>query len=238
MTLVSRAQQLDEVLQLAHDAERTQERLGRAHDSATSLNAVAEDLAGVREAVVELRRVSAEDVNPELRLDCESLVSVLKQVKADLGDSLMVHVEKDYASVAADARDVGRRLRGWAASAWAKVIDDQNLPEVNTDLVDDLERAGLDVEEIQNAVVTAQSELMLLQGRPLPKAGDGERLDRVKVNLHKAVELLKERLPDAVATFIAAAGRSPGADLSFLTKEVHDFLIEHEIDARYGIRLK
>lgn len=238
MTLLSKAEAIDGVLELVRDSERTQEKLGRAHDAASSLDAIVEDLQRITEGVNELRTSELAEVPSEFTSRCNELLARFQEVDSELRSNLMAHVERDYRELIQGSREFCIEAKAWASSAWSLAIEGENLPKVNTDLVNDLERAGLDVEDIQNAVVTAQSDLMILQGRALPKHGDHEKLLRVRANMRKAVELLQTRLPDAVAEFIVAAARPDGAQLALLTQEVLDFLVEHGIDTRYGVRIR
>ena len=238
MTLLSKAEAINGVLDLVRDSERTQEKLGRAHDAASSLDVIVENLQRITEGVNELRTSELAEVPKEFISRCDELLVRFQEVDEELRSNLMAHVERDYRDLIRSAGEFCVEAKAWASLAWSQAIQGENLPEVNTDLVNDLERAGLDVEDIQDAVVTAQSDLMILQGRPLPKHNDHEKLIRVRANMRKAVELLQARLPDAVAEFIVAAARPNGAQLSLLTQEVLDFLVEHDIDTRYGVRIR
>jgi hypothetical protein len=238
MTLINKAEAINGVLELVRDSERTQEKLGRAHDTASSLDPIVEDLVRITEGVNELRTSELAEVPNEFISRCNELLGRFQEVDDELRSNLMAHVERDYRDLIQSARELCIEAKAWASSAWSQAIEGENLPKVNTDLVNDLERAGLDVEDIQNAVVTAQSDLMILQSRPLPKHGDHEKLLRLRANMQRAVELLQTRLPDAVAEFIVAAARPHGAELALLTQAVFDFLVEHDIDTRYGIRIR
>lgn len=236
MTITERANVLERLLDVVRDQERLQEKVGRANDQAGYLAEAGRALATIATAVQELTRAE----RPLPRGASErgrDILTGLTRALADVRENALAPVEADFAGLVDKSKDYAREITAWAEQAWTEVRRSVDMPAVDEELLDQLDRAGLDVEDLRSPVESAEGDLMLLESRHLPAEGDIGRLMAAAAKRREAVDRLQQLLSPDVAQFIVAASKPPGAALSLLTDEVRAFLNDHDIEPRYRLRL-
>jgi hypothetical protein len=236
VTIVSRVEALERILDAVRDEERLNEKIGKANDQAELLRQAGEALASVGIAVHELSQ--AERLLPAAASQrARSISDELTQARTYLRENTLAPVETDFSLLVENCRDFKQEITAWVQLTWSEVRASLDMPAVDEELLNQLDRAGLDVEDLRGPVESAQGDLLLLESRHLPVKGDIARLMAAAAKRRGVVDRLQQLLSPAVARFIVAASKPPGAPLALLTEEVRAFLNHHDIESRYHIRL-
>jgi hypothetical protein len=234
--MVEKVAVLERMLDIARDEEKLNEKIGRVNDEAESLATSAEGLASVSTSAHELARASR--YPPASAVERAGMLAeqiVLR--RAAVSDNATSLIDADFSDLTGECETFTREATAWAQLAWAEVRDGVEMPAVDQDLLDQLERAGLDVEEVRGPVESAEADLLLLRSRRIPVEGDLQRLIGATAKRREAVTSLQQLLSPAVARFIVSASKPSGAELALLTDEVLAFLKDKDIELRYRIRL-
>lgn len=235
MTLAARASTLQSLLRAAADQERLALDLGRMLDIVSALEESAVVLAASRVAAAELRTAGAPVATAVLD-KVEDLVVALERARQHLAVAPLHAAQDDFQRVVQRTRTLAREVSSALTEAWQQYRDSLPRPPVDEDFLRLLERAGVDVERVSEAVESALARLLLLSTRTLPRAGDVATLVKALADLAWAMEEVGRLVPEEVRDFVVQASSAGGAGLELLTDPVLEYLRAAGLVTRYRIR--
>lgn len=235
MSLAARASTLQTLLRAAADQERLALDLGRMLDMVSDLEESAVILEASRVAAAELRSAGAPVATAVLD-KMEDLVVALERARGQIAAAPLDAAQDDFQRVVQRTRSLARDVSSSLSEAWQQYRDGLPRPPVDEDFLRLLERAGVDVERVSEAVESALARLLLLSSRTLPRGGDVATLDKALADLAWAMEEVGRLVPAEVRDFVVQASSAGGASLELLTDAVLEYLRTAGLATRYRIR--
>ncbi|RPE31821.1 hypothetical protein [Kitasatospora cineracea] len=231
MTLIERIQRLRQAAADVEDEDRIKQRTGQLVSLGKAVDTTLGTLAGLDEAVAELR-TSGFSLPAEVLARADQASKALRALTATLRQDGTASSTAGVQS----AHTYAKSLRQTVEGAW-KEKRQYTLPAINEDLVDTLDRSGIDVEAIRTKIEKARWQLKSLESRPLPKRGDIATLTTTLQNLAECGRDITE-LVDPILTEVIMDTQSPeGARLSAFTPDVLAGLAALGILDRFRVRL-
>lgn len=122
------------------------------------------------------------------------------------------------------------------ANAWKQHLPAAS-PRVDEDLLDDLDRGGVNVEEIRSDIEGAKAALLILSSRQYPEPGDNAKLQNALDTLNSSGKRIANVIDPVIANVIMRA-QGDGVPCSDMTPEVISALKELGILDRFRVVLK
>ncbi len=235
MSLAARASTLQSLLRAAADQERLALDLGRMLDMVSVLEESAVVLEASRVAAAELRTAGV-PVATAVSDKVEDLVIALERSREQLAVAPLHAAQDEFQRVVQRTRSLARDVSSSLSQAWQQYRDGLPRPPVDEDFLRLLERAGVDVERVSEAVESALAQLLVLSTRTLPRSGDVATLDKALADLAWAMEEVGRLVPGEVRDFVVQASSAGGAGLELLTDAVLGYLRAAGLATRYRIR--
>jgi hypothetical protein len=236
MSLAARASGLQSLLRAAADQERLALDLGRMLDMVSVLEESAVELEACRVAAEELRSAGAPVATPLFLNKVEDVAIALERSREQLAAAPLHAAQDEFQRVVQRTRSLARDMSSSLSEAWQQYRDGLPRPPVDEDFLRLLERAGVDVGRVSEAVESALARLFLLSTRTLPRSGDVAALDKALADLAWAMEEVGRLVPGEVRDFVVQASSAAGAGLDLLTDAVLEYLRAAGLATRYRIR--
>ncbi|MFF2351868.1 hypothetical protein ACFVVL_19060 [Kitasatospora sp. NPDC058115] len=231
MTLIERIQRLHQAAADVEDEDRIKQRTGQLVSLGKTVDTVLGTLMGLEEAVAELRTAG-------FSLPVEVLTRAGEASKAlrMLAAALRQNGAVPSAGGVQSAHTYAKALRQTVEGAW-KDQRQYTPPAINEDLVDTLDRNGIDVEAIRTRIESARWQLDSLESRSLPKRGDIAALTTALQSLAECGRDITELVDPILTKVIMDTQSTEGARLSAFTPEVLAGLAALGILERFRVRL-
>lgn len=130
-----------------------------------------------------------------------------------------------------------KELRVFLEANWINYRD-QELPPINEELLGALAAGGLDVEDVRNELISAQTVLMVLKFRDIPGDGDVAKFKGAVEKLRACGEKVSTLVSPDLAEGILKAQSDEGIPFSWFTPERITALTELGIADRFQVRLR
>ncbi|MET9346278.1 hypothetical protein [Streptomyces termitum] len=237
MTLLERVLHLRTAAAAADDAYAIRQRTGALVTEAEKVESLLKDVRQIAGGMAELR---AAGILPDGELapaDIDKAARMLRQTAAALAvqdidaplDSIRAHIKQ--------ARSLTDSLRQAAGHAWVKELN-RDIPPINEDLVDALDKSGMNVEQLRAKIENAHGVLDVLRNRAVPQSGDVAKLQAVRESLRSCGEGISRIVDPALARVIMEAQEATGMPLSSITPEILARLAQLGILDRFRVRLR
>jgi hypothetical protein len=234
MTLVERISQLQLSAAAADDEGKLKSRSGeftalRERLAAATINA--EDAEAGRKELQASGIV--EDGNEQSRT---ASLAIVKEMAAAV-ESLSVEAKFDALNL--QGRNVEQHFKTsekLVADVWRNYVFSIQ-PTVDDELLDALERGGVDVETIRSDIEDAKSVLLMLRTRRLPKDGDIAKLQKARSTLNSSGESIGKLIDPAIADVVVRA-QNGGVPYTEITSEIVSALKKFGILNRFRVVLK
>ncbi|MFF7458662.1 hypothetical protein [Kitasatospora sp. NPDC008115] len=231
MTLIERIQRLHQAAADVEDEDRIKQRTGQLVSLGKAVDTALDTLLGLEEAMAELRTAGF-SLPAETLARADEASRALRTLTAALRQKRVVPPAAGVQGAQAYAKSLRQTVEG----AW-KERRQYTPPAIDEDLVDTLDRNGIDIEAIRTKIEKARWQLKNLESRSLPKRGDIAALTTALQSLAECGQDITE-LVDPILTKVIMDTQSPeGAQLSAFTPEVVAGLAALGILDRFRVRL-
>ena len=129
-----------------------------------------------------------------------------------------------------------KELRLFVQANWF-IFRDQDFPPINEELVEALAAGGVDVEDVRNQLLSAQTALTALKVRVIPSEGDVTKFTWAVEKLRACGERISTLVDPDLAEGILKAQSDEGIRLDWFTSERITALAELGIVDRFQVRL-
>jgi hypothetical protein len=234
VTLVDRIHQLQLKAVAADDDTKIKSRAGEFTALRERLDTVAANAGTVEAGRNEL--LPAGVVQDEYEQNCASALAVVMDLVTTLEN---LSVATPFDAVKLQSRTVEAHFRNsevFVASAWKHHLP-VDAPSVDEELLDALERGGVEVEAIRSDIERARSALVTLSSRAIPEAGDNTKLREALETLNSSAERIGNLIDPAIADVVVRA-QGAGVPYSEMTPEVISALTTLGILDRFRVVLK
>ena len=136
-----------------------------------------------------------------------------------------------------DVESFTKELRMFVQANWIS-FRDQELPPINEELLEALAAGGVDVEDVRNELISAQTALMGLKFRDIPGDGDVAKFKGAVEKLRACAERISTLVDPDLAEGILKAQNDKGIPLSWFTPERISALTELGVLDRFQVRLR
>ncbi|MCX8557525.1 hypothetical protein OS121_20970 [Mycolicibacterium mucogenicum] len=235
MMILDRLQQIEARAQVARDD-------GSLRQDLIKLGRITQRIATMKQSLQKLA-TSLDELASVKQPACAAALPVLHGVHTAL--TQMVELNKvqqlggattEFAEKIGDVEQAVKKAEGILGVAWAGYRNERRQSVVDRELLELLNRSGIEVGDLLENYDKASFELELLGDRHLPLQGDVARWQANLDELQRVADGLTEVVPATIAAFFRQTDSPTGAPLSALTEEVRTFLDEHNITDRYSIR--
>lgn len=234
MTFVERINQLQLRAAAADDEGKLKSRSGDFTALRERLEAVTINAASAATGLKELQAWGIlEDGNEHGR---KAALSIVKEM---IGAVETLSVEAKFDALNLQGRSVEQYFKTTeklAADAWRNYVFSIQ-PAVDDELLDALERGGIDVEAIRSGIEDAKSVLLMLRTRRLPEEGDIAKLQEACTTLNSSGETIGELIDPVIADVIIRA-QNGGVMYTEMTFKVVSVLEGLGILNRFRVVLK
>ena len=216
MTLVDRIHQLQLRAVAADDDTKIKSRAGEFTALRERLSTVVANAETIRAGRAEL--LCAGVVQDGYEQNCASALAVVRDLMTTLET---LSVETPFDAVKLQSRTVEAHFNNseaFVAGAWKQYVPG-DAPSVDEDLLDALERGGVEVEAIRSDIERARSALVTLSSRAIPKLGDITKLREALDTLNSSAERIGQLIDPAIADLVVRA-QGGGVSYAEMTPEV------------------
>lgn len=236
MSLLSRVSDLRTAAVAVDDVVQIKARTGELRTLIERLGPATESLPQLITALTELAKIDValdadiiEDAN-EAHLGMKALAKTLPSLPIDAP----LDVPKSHVKA---MENFTKELRQFVSANW-NIFRDQELPPINEELIEALAAGGIDVEEVRNALIGAQTALTVLKVRDVPGVGDASRFTEAVEKLRACGEQISTLVDPDLAEGILKAQSDEGVPMIWFTSERVVALTELGILDRFLVRLR
>jgi hypothetical protein len=213
---------------------RLRDRIRERTQRVASICRKTEPLVTAQEELAWIGSNSALDVGAALTRLKNQLINQRDQIRADV-----THVASDaFVDVLQEVTRLIDEVQQSLHSEWTRLAaEDIELPDISDDLLRSLQ--GLDPSFASDCqrIRETQARVVSMTSKPLPGAGDVERLRRAAEDLRAQwANLGAGTLTDDVRTFLMETAAAAGAPVARLTPKVQSWLRTHSLEGRFRIR--
>lgn len=234
MTLLDRIQNLQLRAAAADDENKIKTRIGEFTTLDKQIESASSNAARVAVGRRQLWAAGIRAYDP-----VQSRASVLAVVEDFIAAvrTLPVDVKIDAARLSTrTVVDFFNKSQKWVEDNWQTTLQSGH-PQVADDLLDALERGGIDVEPIRHDIDQAETVLLSLRHRSIPGEGDYARLIHAREVLGSVGQRIGELIDPQIAGVIVRA-QADGVPFAEFTDEVVVGLRQLGILERFRIRLQ
>lgn len=234
MMILDRLRQIEGRAQAARDA-------GSLRQDLIKLDRITQRTAALARSLQKLV-TSYDELGGVRGAECASALGKFRTIHTDLTQMVTLSSTQlggatmEFAERISAAEQTIKSLEEVLGSAWAAFKNEHSRSVVDRELLQLLNRSGIEVGDLLENYDKASFELELLGDRRLPLQGDVARWQANLDELQRVADGLTEVVPTTIAAFFRQTDSPTGAPLSALTEEVRTFLDEHNITDRYSIR--
>lgn len=232
MTLLEKIGELRLKAVAADDEDRIKSRSGEFTALRERLQGATANAANVAAGRIELQTAGLmEDSYEQNRA---AALAVVKDL-IDTIESLSIDAKFDLVKMQGNGIEVHfKNSEKFVASAWKAHVPTAGPND--DDLLDALERGGVDVEAIRSDIEIAESALLVLRNRVLPQAGDIARMQQALDTLNSIGERIGQLIDPTIANLVVRA-QDGGVPYSEMTPQVIVALTKLGILERFRVVL-
>ncbi|MFI5509102.1 hypothetical protein ACIA48_16650 [Mycobacterium sp. NPDC051804] len=235
MMILDRLQQIEGRAQAARDDGTLRQDLNKLDRITQRLATLGRSLQKLITSYDELVTVKAPECAPAVG-NFRTIHTELTQMATLTNTQQLGGATPQFAERVGTAERVVNFVEGILGGAWAEYRNEHRRSVVDRELLDLLNRSGIDVEDLLEDYDKASFGLDLLSERALPHEGDVAKWNAHVDELRRVAEGLSGVVPAAISAFFRQTDSPTGAPLSALTDEVRAFLDNHNITDRYSIK--
>jgi len=236
MTLLTRVTNLRTAAVVVDDVAKIKSRTGELRTLSDRLELTAQTLPGLITGVGALAVIDA-TLNADTIKDAAEVVAGMRALAGTL-PGMPVDAPLDVAKLRVRAvENFTKELRMFVQANWL-LYRDQELPAINEELVEALAAGGVDVEDVRNELISAQTALTVLRTREIPHEGDVEKFTGALEKLHACGEKISTLVDPVLAEGILRSQTDEGIPLSWFTPQRISALTELGILDRFQVRLR
>ena len=234
MTLLDRIHQLQLKAVAADDEDKIKRRSGEFTMLRERLVTATANAARVDAGRKELQ--SAGVVQNDYEQHRSVMLASVKDLKATV-ENLSVETKFDAAKMQGNTIETHfKNSEISVTNAWKQHLSSAQ-PAVDDDLLDALERVGVDVEAIRSDIESANLALLVLRNRVVPEPGDCAKLQNALDTLNSSGERIGKLIDPAIADIVMRA-QGDGVPYLEMTSEVISALKKLGVLDRFRVVLK
>lgn len=236
MSLLTRVTDLRTAAVAVDDIVHIKTRTGDLRTLSDRLRLLAQTLPGLITSLGELAKIN-------VTLDADTIQDAVEAVAgmrslANTLPGMPVDAPLDVPkSQVKSVENVTKELRLFVHANWIP-FRDQELPAINEELVEALAAGGVDMEDVRNELISAQTALMILKSRESPHEGDVDKYTDALQKLRACGKKISTLVEPVLAEGILRSQTDEGILLNWFTSERMAALNELGILDRFRVRLR